>query len=199
MILIYRGEGGDLRRRRWRRRRSDNPDEDQQDEEVKAYLDHKSLAHSLNDTKITVNQLHKLARAVVIIAVLVITLILTDIATTEVLVFIFSQLLLVAFMFENSCKMAFKAIIFVIVMHPFDVGDCCVVDGVQVIVEEMNMLTTVFLKFDNEKIYYPNSVLATKPINNFYRSPDMSDAVEFSVDISISMESMRALKSMIKM
>lgn len=66
------------------------------------------------------------------------------------------------------------------------------------IVEEMNILTTVFLKFDNEKIYYPNSVLATKPISNFYRSPDMSDAVEFSVNISTSVESIGALKSKIK-
>ncbi|ONK66134.1 uncharacterized protein A4U43_C06F4490 [Asparagus officinalis] len=166
---------------------------------VKAYLDRKSLAHSINDTKTAVNQLHKLATAVVIIAVLVITLILTGIATTQVLVFISSQLLLVVFMFGNSCKMAFEAIIFVFVMHPFDVGDRCVVDGIQMIVEEMNILTTVFLKFDNEKIYYPNSVLATKPISNFYRSPDMSDVVEFSVDISTSVESIGALKSMIKM
>ena len=67
------------------------------------------------------------------------------------------------------------------------------------IVEEMNILTTVFLKFDNEKIYYPNSVLATKPISNFYRSPDMSDAVEFSVDVATSVESIGALKSKIKM
>lgn len=66
------------------------------------------------------------------------------------------------------------------------------------IVEEMNILTTVFLKFDNEKIYYPNSVLATKPISNFYRSPDMSDAVEFCVNISTSVESIGALKSKIK-
>ncbi|XP_020270398.1 mechanosensitive ion channel protein 10-like isoform X2 [Asparagus officinalis] len=166
---------------------------------VKAYLDRRSLALSLQDTKTAVNQLHKLATAIVIIAVLVITLILTGIATTEVLVFISSQLLLVVFMFGNSCKMAFEAIIFVFVMHPFDVGDRCVVDEVQMIVEEMNILTTVFLKFDNEKIYYPNSVLATKPISNFYRSPDMSDAVEFSVDISTSVESIGALKSMIKM
>lgn len=35
-------------------------------------------------------------------------------------------------MFGNMCKTAFEAIIFVFVMHPFDVGDRCVVDGVQV-------------------------------------------------------------------
>lgn len=66
------------------------------------------------------------------------------------------------------------------------------------IVEEMNILTTVFLRYDNEKIYYPNSVLSTKPISNFYRSPEMSDSVEFSVDVSTSMESIGALKARIK-
>ena len=55
-------------------------------------------------------------------------------------------------------------------------------------VEEMNILTTVFLRYDNEKIFYPNSVLLTKPISNFYRSPDMSDSVEFAVDVSTSIE-----------
>lgn len=67
------------------------------------------------------------------------------------------------------------------------------------IVEEMNILTTVFLRYDSEKIYYPNATLATKPISNFYRSPDMGDSVEFSVDVSTSMESIGALKERIKM
>ncbi|KAJ6838101.1 mechanosensitive ion channel protein 10-like [Iris pallida] len=118
---------------------------------VKAYLDRKALAHSLNDTKTAVKQLHRLATAIVIVAILIITLMLLGIATTQVLVFISSQLLLVAFMFGNSCKMAFEAIIFVFVMHPFDVGDRCVVDGIQMTRRD-NILTTVFLKFDNENI-----------------------------------------------
>lgn len=65
-------------------------------------------------------------------------------------------------------------------------------------VEEMNILTTTFLRYDNEKIFYPNSVLLTKPISNFYRSPDMNDSIEFSVDISTSIESIGALKSKVK-
>lgn len=65
-------------------------------------------------------------------------------------------------------------------------------------VEEMNILTTVFLRYDNEKIFYPNSVLLTKPISNFYRSPEMIDSVEFAVDVSTSIESIGALKSRIK-
>ena len=67
------------------------------------------------------------------------------------------------------------------------------------IVEEMNILTTVFLRFDNEKIYYPNTVLATKPISNFYRSPDMGDSTEFSIDFRTPVKKIGDLKDKIKM
>ncbi|KAM7513561.1 hypothetical protein LguiA_003144 [Lonicera macranthoides] len=94
--------------------------------------------------------------------------------------------------------MVFEGLVFVFIMHPFDVGDRCVIDGIQMVVEEMNILTTIFLRYDNEKIFYPNSVLATKPISNFNRSPEMHDSVEFSVDDPTSAESIAALKAKIK-
>ncbi|CAI9285408.1 unnamed protein product [Lactuca saligna] len=109
-----------------------------------------------------------------------------------------TALVVAAFIFGNTCKTVFEAIVFVFIMHPFDVGDRCVIDGVQMVVEEMNILNTVFLKFDNEKIYYPNSVLATKPISNFYRSPDMGDKVEFSIDFATPFEKIGLLKDKIK-
>lgn len=68
----------------------------------------------------------------------------------------------------------------------------------QMIVEEMNILTTVFLRYDSEKIYYPNSILLTKPISNFRRSPEMGDAVDFSIDVSTSVEDVNALKKAIQ-
>ncbi|KAM3337831.1 hypothetical protein P3S68_032156 [Capsicum galapagoense] len=74
-------------------------------------------------------------------------------------------------------------------MHPFDV--------VQMIVEEINILTTVFLRFDNQKIIYPNSVLSTKPISNYYRSPQMGDSVNFCIHISTPMEKISMMKERI--
>jgi small-conductance mechanosensitive channel len=65
-------------------------------------------------------------------------------------------------------------------------------------VEEMNILTTVFLKLDFEKVYYPNSVLATKPISNYYRSPNMGDSLEFSIDFMTPVERIGMLKDKIK-
>ncbi|KAL9451082.1 hypothetical protein AB3S75_012767 [Citrus x aurantiifolia] len=165
---------------------------------VRAYFERKSLAHSLNDTKTAVQQLHKLASAVVIVVIIVVSLLVMELATKKVVFFVLTQLVLVGFMFQNTCKMVFESIVFIFVMHPFDIGDRCVIDGVQMVVEEMNILTTVFLWYDMEKIYYPNAVLLTKPISNFYRSPEMSDNVNFTIDMSTSMETIIALKRAIQ-
>lgn len=61
----------------------------------------------------------------------------------------------------------------------------------------MNILTTVFLRYDNQKIFYPNSVLSTKPISNYYRSPDMGDAIDFAIHISTPMERIALMKERI--
>ncbi|KAL7150837.1 hypothetical protein ABFS83_05G140500 [Erythranthe nasuta] len=165
---------------------------------VKVYQSRKSLAHALNDTKTAVKQLNKLVTVVLFIIIVIIWFLITGIATTKVLVFFSSQLVLAVFVFGNTCKTIFEAIIFVFVMHPFDVGDRCVIDGTQMVVEEMNILTTVFLKSDNEKVFYPNSVLSTKPISNFYRSPDMGDNLEFCIDFKTPVEKIGSLKEKIK-
>ncbi|KAK4723240.1 hypothetical protein R3W88_026019 [Solanum pinnatisectum] len=49
------------------------------------------------------------------------------------------------------------------------------------IVEEINILTTVLLRYDCLKIIYSNSVLSIKPISNYYRSTNMRDAIEFGI------------------
>ncbi|OVA11626.1 Mechanosensitive ion channel MscS [Macleaya cordata] len=161
---------------------------------VNVYRERKSLALTLNDTKAAVKQLNKVVSILLLIMFFMVWLISMGLATTEVVLFISSQI----FVFGNTTKAIFEGIIFVFYTHPFDVGDRCVIDGVQMIVEEMNIMTTVFLRYDNQKIYYPNVVLATKCIGNMYRSPDMGDAVEFVVDASTTVETIGALKARIK-
>ena len=100
--------------------------------QVKVYNGRKALAHALSDTKTAVKQLDKLVTAVVIVVVMVVWLLLTEIATTKILVLLSSQLVVAAFIFGNTCKTIFEAIVFVFIMHPFDVGDRCCIDGVQV-------------------------------------------------------------------
>ncbi|KAJ0261208.1 hypothetical protein HA466_0043720 [Hirschfeldia incana] len=161
---------------------------------VNVYTSRKALGHSLNDTKTAVRQVDKLITAVLSVITFIIWLVLLDIATTKLLVIMSSQFVGLAFMIGSTCKNIFESFVFVFVMHPYDVGDRCVIDGVPLLVEEIDLLTTVFLKLDNEKVFYPNAVLISKPISNFYRSPDMGDSIEFSIAFSTPAAKIATLK-----
>ncbi|CAL5015446.1 unnamed protein product [Urochloa decumbens] len=161
---------------------------------VNAFRERKALALTLNDTKTAVNKLHQMANVVVALIVLALWLLILGIATSKFFVLLSSQLLVAVFMFGNTLRTIFEAIVFLFVMHPFDVGDRCEVDGMQVVVEEMNIMTTIFLRYDNLKVYYPNSQLAQQPIMNYYRSPDMGDAVDFTVHVGTPVEKLSLMK-----
>ncbi|XP_010943497.4 mechanosensitive ion channel protein 6-like [Elaeis guineensis] len=164
---------------------------------INAFRERRALSLTLNDTKTAVNKLHQMANVVVGIIVFALWLLILGLATTHFFYLISSQVLLAVFIFGNTLKTVFEAIIFLFVMHPFDVGDRCEVDGVQLVVEEMNILTTIFLRYDNQKIIYPNSVLATKFIGNFYRSPDMGEAIDFCVHVATPVEKLAIMRERI--
>lgn len=107
--------------------------------QLKVYKSRKALGHALSDTKTAVKQLNKLVTSVLIVIMIVVWLLLTGVATTKVLVFFSSQLVLAAFVFGNTCRTIFEAIIFVFVMHPFDVGDRCLIDNTQVTNQPTNI------------------------------------------------------------
>lgn len=100
--------------------------------QIEAFKERKALARSLNDTNTAVDDLHNMVNVIVGIVTGIIWLIILGVHITQFLVFISSQLLLLAFVFGNSCKTVFESIIFLFVMHPYDVGDRVKVDGVDV-------------------------------------------------------------------
>ncbi|KAI3774258.1 hypothetical protein L1987_48806 [Smallanthus sonchifolius] len=164
---------------------------------VSAFRERKALALTLNDTKTAVNKLHRMVNVLVALVIIAICLVILNIATTKILVLISSQFVVVAFIFGNTCKTIFESIIFLFMIHPFDVGDRCEIDGVQMVVEEMNIMNTIFLRSDNQKVYYPNSTLATRSISNFYRSPDMSDAIDFLIHVGTPVDKISIIKQRI--
>ena len=101
--------------------------------QVKIYKDRQALQHALNDNKTAVQQFNQLLTGILIVLIIILWLLLTEIATTKIVLFFSSQLVVAAFIFGNTCKTIFEAIIFVFVMHPFDVGDRCIIDGTMVI------------------------------------------------------------------
>ena len=77
-------------------------------------------------------QLHKMASVIVSVVILVVFLLVMGLATPKVVAFVITQMVVLGVIFHNTCKTIFDCIIFVFVMHPFDIGDRCKIDGVQV-------------------------------------------------------------------
>ncbi|KAI5054002.1 hypothetical protein GOP47_0031103, partial [Adiantum capillus-veneris] len=164
---------------------------------VHVVRERRALSLSLNDTKTAVKKLHRIIDVIVGAIILIVCLLVLGLTTTHLLVVISSQLLLVVFIFGNTCKNVFEAIVFLFIMHPFDVGDRCVIDGTQLVVEEMNILSTLFVRNTGEKIWYPNSLLATKFIFNYHCAPDTGDMFDFCIDASTPSEKISTLKDRI--
>ncbi|XP_021736576.1 mechanosensitive ion channel protein 6-like [Chenopodium quinoa] len=164
---------------------------------VNAFRERRALSLTLGDTKSAVNKLHKMVNVIVSIIIVIFGFIFLNIISSQSLLFLSSQVVVVAFVFGNTCKNIFESIVFLFVIHPFDVGDRCEIDGVQMVVEEINILTTVFLRFDNQKIVFPNYILLTKPIHNYYRSPDMGDGIELCFHIATPAEKIVVIRQRI--
>lgn len=72
---------------------------------------------------------------------------------------------------RDSCKRVFESFIFVLIEHPFDVGDRVIVDKTRYVVLLVEVLTTVLQRDSDHAIaYIPNHILATKYIYNEARS-----------------------------
>ncbi|KAJ6739298.1 MECHANOSENSITIVE ION CHANNEL PROTEIN 5 [Salix koriyanagi] len=118
---------------------------------VNAFRERRALALTLNDTKTAVNKLHQMINIIFGIVIVVISLVILGIAKINFFMLLGSQFLVVSFIFGNTAKTLFESIIFLFVIHPFDVGD--------------SVLAT-------KSIGVGDSV-------EFHDSPDMGDSVEF--------------------
>ncbi|GLJ48441.1 hypothetical protein SUGI_1022460 [Cryptomeria japonica] len=103
-----------------------------------------------------------------------------------------SKLLLVVLVFGNICKTIFESIIFLFVMHPFDVGDRCSVEGVQMVVAAVllpalgrKLKASWKLQGENHTPYVVVSALAATAMPAFvmvrghWLEKVLGDAIEF--------------------
>lgn len=71
-------------------------------------------------------------------------------------------------------------------INPFDVGDCVNIDACWYKVEEIGLLNTTLIRWDNAKLYYPNSRLLTLPIHNISRSDTLWEKLGVSIDCNVT-------------
>lgn len=97
------------------------------------------------------------------------------------------------FIFQNAGRVVFEALIFVFAEHAFDVGDRVIVDGENLVVQNIEIFTTRFVKWDGVIVYVPNSVLSGKNIYNVRRSGLQSEEVVAKVSAETTTEDLRAM------
>ena len=81
-----------------------------------------------------------------------------------------SVFLAFVFVFGNSLRNMYESVIFLFVMHPYDVGDALFISGDWCQVEEIALQYTQVVRYDGVKIWYPNYVLCAGAVMNITRS-----------------------------
>lgn len=103
------------------------------------------------------------------------------------------------FAFQSSVQNTIDSIIFLFFIHPFDVGDRVFItlDGHEenLIVSEMNVFSTSFIKFNGTVLYQSNSILSTKTITNIRRSGMMLEVHTMSVSADTKMGKLGMFKT----
>ncbi|GAA5936388.1 hypothetical protein JCM1841_002925 [Sporobolomyces salmonicolor] len=85
--------------------------------------------------------------------------------------------------------------IFLFIKHAYDVGDKVDIDGVQYIVLEMHLLSTIFKKIDGTVCQAPHTLLNTKFVQNYRRSGPIWETFTWDVDFGTPFEKIEALRS----
>ncbi|KAL2940862.1 Mechanosensitive ion channel protein 10, partial [Bienertia sinuspersici] len=85
-------------------------------------------ANTLSSAKELVECLDRIMSVLLIVVAFILWLLLTGLTTIQAIVVIGSPILAFNFMFGDTTKTFFQGIVFVYTVHPFDVGDLCIID-----------------------------------------------------------------------
>ncbi|KAL2940913.1 Mechanosensitive ion channel protein 9 [Bienertia sinuspersici] len=141
------------------------------------------LANTLSSAKELVESLDRIMSVLLIVVAFILWLLLTGLTTIQAIVVIGSPILAFNFMFGDTTKTFFQGIVFVYTVHPFDVGDLCIIDQNMLEVITIGVWKTTFSKVDTQdEVIYPNSDLVNKTIINHKTEFDWNDNVDIYVE-----------------
>ncbi|KAG2451530.1 hypothetical protein HYH02_004128 [Chlamydomonas schloesseri] len=166
---------------------------------VRIYKERKKLALTLQDTRTVVAKLELICGVVLHVLFAFVYLIIFQVNVRELWLTFSSVTLAFVFVFGNSIRSIYEAVLFLFVVHPFDVGDYVLLaNGDMVKVEEIALLFCTFLKGDGRRLYYPNTKLMGEPITNVSRSDTYWDSAQLLVDIATPGSALEAAEARLK-
>ncbi|GAX78241.1 hypothetical protein CEUSTIGMA_g5683.t1 [Chlamydomonas eustigma] len=150
---------------------------------VLIYKERKKLALTLKDTKSVVAKLELVCGVVIHIAFMFIYLYIFQVDISNLWVSISTIALGFVFVFGNSVKTLYESVLYLFVVHAFDVGDWLQLStGAVVKVEEIALMCITAMRDDGRRFYIPTSWLGTQITINLSRSENYWDSFALLVD-----------------
>lgn len=163
----------------------------------------KSITASLKDLDSVVAKLDGVLLFFVIVATILVLLSLISTSAAGVLTSAGSAVLALSWLFSTTAQEFLASCIFVLVKHPFDVGDRVTIygntgsslKGDDYLVKEISLLYTEFKKMEGHIVQAPNSYLNTLFILNMRRSGGLAEAVPLTVKFGTTLDQIDELRS----
>lgn len=162
----------------------------------------KSITASLKDLDSVVAKLDAVLLFFVLIATILVFLSLISTSAAGVLTSAGSAVLALSWLFSTTAQEFLASCIFVLVKHPFDVGDRVTIygntgsnlKGDDYMVKEISLLYTEFKKLEGQIVQAPNSYLNTLFILNMRRSGGLAEAVTLTVKFGTTLAQIDELR-----
>ena len=163
----------------------------------------KSITASLKDLDSVVAKLDAILLFFVLVVTILVFLSLISTSAAGVLTSAGSTVLALSWLFSTTAQEFLASCIFVLVKHPFDVGDRVTIygntgamlKGDDYLVKEISLLYTEFKKMEGHIVQAPNSYLNTLFILNMRRSGGLAEAVPMTFKFGTTLEEIDELRS----
>lgn len=163
----------------------------------------KSITASLKDLDSVVAKLDGILLFFVLVATVLIFLSLISASAAGVLTSAGSTVLALSWLFSTTAQEFLASCIFVLVKHPFDVGDRITIygntgsmlKGDDYLVKEISLLYTEFKKMEGHIVQAPNSYLNTLFILNMRRSGGLAEAIPMTFKFGTTLEQIDELRT----
>ncbi|CAN0047968.1 unnamed protein product, partial [Ectocarpus sp. 12 AP-2014] len=171
---------------------------------VGTFKDHRSLAHTLQDSEHIAQKLGLIIMCVILFILFFVWLSIWGADVVSLSVTFASFLIAFSFMIGTAASNLMSAVLFIFVSRLYDVGDRVHIysgsntqseEPTNVTVVKVDLMTTVFKRWDEQVFYMPNHLLATKTIVNIQRTAHQWHEFMIQVAATTTPEKLTALQA----
>ena len=163
------------------------------------YRQRQYLQKSVFDENKILRGLDSILRNVIIVACIVLSFALLEPQMSTQITTFGTTFISATILFHGTAAIAFQSIVFIVVTHPFDVGDKVIIDDETLIVQEIGLWSCEFTSTDDGKtVYLTNHNMRKMYIANLKRSPPMDEDFTIKVYPDTTQEKLDELESKLK-